>query len=64
MLVETFLESVVSLDKELSTKVNYSTGDSVGSSWTDKVLHIRDEKEAGHHLTSASAAVEDSEWVL
>lgn len=51
------------LDEERALKVNYSTGESVGGSWTNKVLETKDEKVEGSHLTSESQAVDDDEWV-
>ena len=43
--------------------MNYSSGESVGGSWTDKVLSVKDEKEKGSHLSTDSEAVNDDEWV-
>ena len=60
-----FIESITSLTTEkqhLTNKVNYTTGESVGGSWTDKILDNKDTK-AMSHLTQDSVAVEDDEWV-
>lgn len=57
------LESVVCLDEERSSKVNYTTGESVGGSWTDKISNTKDNKGSGAHLTTDSHAVDDDEWV-
>ena len=60
-----FIESITSLTAEkryLTNKVNYTTGESVGGSWTDKILDNKDTKTLSH-LTQDSVAVEDDEWV-
>lgn len=57
------LESIVCLDEEKISKTSYSTGETVGGSWTDKVLNVKDEKEKGSHLTEDSKAIDDDEWV-
>lgn len=57
-----YLESIVCLDEEKISKTSYSTGETVGGSWTDKVLNVKDEKEKGSHLTEDSKAIDDDEW--
>ena len=51
------------MDEDTNTKQNFTTHDSVGGSWTDKVLNTKDEKGAHAHLTKESEGVEDDEWV-
>ena len=57
------LESIICLDEDTNTKQNFTAHDSVGGSWTDKVLNTKDEKGAHAHLTKESEGVEDDEWV-
>jgi len=57
-----YLESIICLDIETTNLSSYSTGTSVGGSWTDKVMGVKDETGGGSHLTDDSAAVEDDEW--
>lgn len=43
--------------------MNYTAADPVGSSWTEKVLNVKDDKDSHAHLTADSNAVDDDEWV-
>jgi len=57
-----YLESIVCLSEQHKTKVNYTAADPVGSSWTEKVLNVKDDKDSHAHLTADSNAVDDDEW--
>ena len=51
------------MDKETKNQQNFTTHDSVGSSWSDKVLNTKDEKGGQAHLSKESEGVGDDEWV-
>lgn len=57
-----FLESILCLDEDTTTKQSFTTHSSVGGSWTDKVLDTKDEKGAKAHLTKESEGVDEDEW--
>jgi len=58
------IDSIICLDDDTNTKTNFTTHDSVGGSWTDKVLNTKDEKGAEANLTKESeGGVADDEWV-
>ena len=62
-IILNFLESIICLDEETKNQQNFTTHDSVGGSWTDKVLNTKDEKGAQAHLSKESEGVDDDEWV-
>lgn len=57
-----FLESIVRLDDDTTTKKSYTSHEPVGGSWTEKVLGTKTDKQSDAHLTKESEGVDDDEW--